>query len=91
MRLDEPRLPPLEPEEMPAEIRERFGDGPMLNIFRTLAPHPDLMKRWLVFGTHVLGKNSLSPRDRELSQAPAHRTSNSAWSRAIESWAASEG
>ena len=66
MRLDEPRLPPLEPEEMPAEIRERFGDGPMLNIFRTLAHHPDLMKRWLVFGNHVLGKNSLSPRDREI-------------------------
>ncbi len=66
MRLDEPRLPPLEPDAMPAEIRERFGDGPMLNIFRTLAHHPDLMKRWLVFGNHVLAKNSLSPRDREI-------------------------
>lgn len=66
MRLTEPRLPPLEPGEMPAEIRERFGDGPILNIFRTLAHHPDLMKRWLVFGNHVLGKNTLSPRDREI-------------------------
>jgi len=66
MRLDEPRLPPLEPDAMPAEIRERFGEGPMLNIFRTLAHHPDLMKRWLVFGNHVLAKNSLSPRDREI-------------------------
>ena len=28
--------------------------------------HPKLMKRWLVFGNHVLAKNSLSPRDREL-------------------------
>ena len=66
MRLDEPRLPPLEPDEMPAEIRERFGDGPLLNIFRTLAHHPDLMKRWLVFGNHILGKNTLDPREREL-------------------------
>ena len=66
MRLDEPRLPPLKDDELPDEIRERFGDGPMLNIFRTLAHHPDLMKRWLVFGNHILAKNSLTPRDREI-------------------------
>lgn len=66
MRLNEPRLAPLEPDEIPSEIKERFGDAPMLNIFRTLAHHPDLMKRWLVFGNHVLAKNTLSPRDREI-------------------------
>lgn len=66
MRLDTPRLPPLEPEAMDPELRARFGDGPLLNIFRTLAHHPELMGRWLVFGNHVLGKNTLSPRDREI-------------------------
>ncbi|HEB90710.1 MAG TPA: carboxymuconolactone decarboxylase family protein [Deltaproteobacteria bacterium] len=66
MRLEKPRLAPLEPEEIDPEIRERFGDGPILNIFRTLAHHPKLMKRWLVFGNHVLAKNTLTPREREL-------------------------
>lgn len=66
MRLDEPRLPPLNDDDLPAEIREQFGGGEMLNIFRTLAHHPGLMKRWLVFGNHILGKNSLTPRDREI-------------------------
>jgi 4-carboxymuconolactone decarboxylase len=56
MRLDEPRLKPLADDELPAEVREAFGEGPILNIFRTLAHHPGLMKRWLVFGNHVLSK-----------------------------------
>jgi alkylhydroperoxidase family enzyme len=51
---------------MDPEVREPFGDGPILNIFRTLANHPKLMKRWLVFGNHVLAKSSLPPREREL-------------------------
>lgn len=66
MRLDEPRLAPMELDDLDPELRERFGKGPVLNIFRTLAHHPDLMRRWLVFGNHVLGKNTLSPRDREI-------------------------
>lgn len=66
MRLEKPRLDPLDPEEIDAETRSRFGDGKMLNIFRTLAHHPKLMTRWLVFGNHILAKNSLSARDREL-------------------------
>src|SRR5215813_10852378 len=41
-------------------------DGKPLNIFATLAHHPGLMKRWLVFGTHVLAKSTLPARDREL-------------------------
>lgn len=66
MRLDTPRLPPLSDEEIDPELRESFGDGPMLDIFRTLAHHPKLMKRWLVFGNHVLGKSTLEAREREL-------------------------
>jgi alkylhydroperoxidase family enzyme len=42
------------------------SDGKPLNIFATLAHHPKLLKRWLVFGNHVLAKQTLSPRDREL-------------------------
>ena len=66
MRLDRPRLVPLPDGEIDPEVRERFGDGEILNIFRTLAHHPKLLKRWLVFGNHVLSKSSLSARDREI-------------------------
>ena len=66
MRLEKPRLEPLELDDIDSEIRSRFGGGKILNIFRTLAHHPKLMTRWLVFGNHVLAKNTLSPRDREL-------------------------
>jgi 4-carboxymuconolactone decarboxylase len=66
MRLATPRLAPLADEQIDPEIRARFGAGPLLNIFRTLAHHPKLMKRWLVFGNHVLAHSTLAPREREL-------------------------
>jgi 4-carboxymuconolactone decarboxylase len=66
MRLDKPRLEPLADDQLDPELRVRFGDGPILNIFRTLAHHPGLAKRWLVFGNHVLAKSSLPAREREL-------------------------
>ena len=70
-RLTTPRVPPLDESQWSDEVRELLdglmrAGGRVLNIFGTLAHHPGLMKRWLVFGNHVLGKNTLSPRDREL-------------------------
>jgi alkylhydroperoxidase family enzyme len=68
MRLDAPRIAPLDADAMEPEAREliaRFGSEP-LNIFRTLANHPKLMKRWLVFGGHVLGGSTLPAREREI-------------------------
>lgn len=68
MRLDEPRLAPLAEGEWSEEIDGlmRAGNREPLNIFKTLAHHPKLMKRWLVFGAHVLSKSSLPARDREI-------------------------
>jgi alkylhydroperoxidase family enzyme len=73
MRLTTPRIPPLDPSRFDAETRELLvrGDpgtapGRVLNIFATLAHHPKLLKRWLVFGSHVLAKSTLAPREREL-------------------------
>ena len=68
MRLSAPRVPPLSNEEMDDAQREfmaRF-DEPVLNIFRTMIQHPDLFKRWIPFGNHVLHKSTLPPREREL-------------------------
>ena len=65
-----PRLSPLPESEWTPEIRELLprglGKGRVLNIFTTLAHHPKLLKRWLVFGNHVLFKSSLSAREREM-------------------------
>ncbi len=70
MRLPQPRLTPLAESEWTEEQREvvtraSFDETP-LNIFATLARHPKLLKRWLVFAVHVLNKSSLAPREREL-------------------------
>lgn len=60
-----PRLEPLDPSELDEETRKYVPEG-ALNIFRTLARHPKLLKRWLVFGSHVLAKNTVPEREREL-------------------------
>jgi 4-carboxymuconolactone decarboxylase len=66
-----PRLVPRTAEADP-RLGELFGkgltapDGSVLNIFGTLGYHPDLLRRWLVFATHVLSKTTLDPREREL-------------------------
>lgn len=67
----EPRLPVRGPSDDPrlAVLFAKGLDGPdgsPLNIFGTLGNHPDLLRRWLVFAAHVLSKNTLSARDREL-------------------------
>jgi alkylhydroperoxidase family enzyme len=41
-------------------------DGQIFNIFTTLARHPKLLKRWLVFGNHILAKSTLPAREREI-------------------------
>jgi len=72
-RLQAPRVAPLSDAEMDDETRALLGAtsgsisrAPILNIFRTLAHHPKLLRRWLVFGAHVLAKSTLPPREREL-------------------------
>jgi alkylhydroperoxidase family enzyme len=71
MRPKAPRVAPLEEQDWSAEQRELLApiaarNGRVFNVFKTLAHHPKLMKRWLPLGNHLLFKTSLSPRDREL-------------------------
>ena len=61
----EPRLQPLPRDQWDDETKGLLGES-ALNIFATFAHHPKLMKRWLVFGNHVLAKSTLPARDREL-------------------------
>lgn len=70
MLLTEPRIKPLPESEWNDEQKELLEglrrDGHVYNIFATLARHPQLLKRWLVFGGHVLGKSTLPAREREI-------------------------
>ena len=72
MLLKEPRVAPLPESEWGEEVRELMGrttrepGEPVLGIFATLAHHPKLLKRWTVFGSHVLYKSTLPAREREL-------------------------
>ena len=72
MHLKHPRVPPLPESDWSSDVRALLprssgasSDEP-LNIFTTLARHPKLLKRWLVFGNHVLFKSTLPAREREL-------------------------
>jgi alkylhydroperoxidase family enzyme len=70
MRLSEPRIPPVDdPSDLDDDARDILGTtslGPAVNIFRTFIRHPKLLKRWLVFGNHILFKSTVPPREREL-------------------------
>ena len=70
MRLNHPRIAPLPKAEWSAEIKDLLSglqsEGRIFNIFATLARHPALLRRWMVFGNHVLVKSTLPPREREL-------------------------
>jgi alkylhydroperoxidase family enzyme len=71
---DEPRIPPLPPDEwegdikriletVPGGVSDRLGEN---NIFPTLAQHPDLFRAWLRFGGYLLTSGKLPGPDREL-------------------------
>ncbi len=70
----QPRIPPLSLADADPETRTllerlsrlRGDDASVLNVFGTLAHHPELLREWLGFATHVLTRSSLDPRLREL-------------------------
>jgi alkylhydroperoxidase family enzyme len=68
MRPDQPRLDPIPPVDWSPELEKLkssdLSDEPP-NIFKTLAHHPALFRRWTVFANHVLFKSTLGFRERE--------------------------
>ncbi|MBI1329740.1 MAG: carboxymuconolactone decarboxylase family protein [Alphaproteobacteria bacterium] len=65
-----PRIPPLADHEMDERQRELIApyaqDGHTENVFRTMAQYPGMLRRWGPMIGHVLVKNSLLLRDREI-------------------------
>ena len=60
-------MQPLKPDSWPEDLDEiRSYLGAPLNIHNMMAHHPDLMKVWIPFRNHVVGKSTLSARHREL-------------------------
>ena len=67
---DHPRIPPLAPADRDETAQKLLasvgGVGSELNVFTTLARHPDLFRRWSAFGGTLLLSGTLPARDREL-------------------------
>jgi len=68
-----PRVPPIDPGSAidgpeVAELLEKtkLKSGDTLNIFRTLANHPKLLKRFNVLGGAFMVHGVLPPREREI-------------------------
>src|SRR5262244_3954154 len=70
MHLKHPRIQPLPQSDWDDETRELMEnlrrDGQVYNIFTTLARHPKLLSKWLVFANHVLARSTLPAREREI-------------------------
>ncbi|HEX2892303.1 carboxymuconolactone decarboxylase family protein [Vineibacter terrae] len=64
------RIPMRDLATLAAEDRETVEknamNGQVFNIFKVLAHHPKLVKRWTPFAGHILSKQSLPFRDREM-------------------------
>lgn len=69
-RIDAPRIPPVTKDTWTDEQRDLLAPyesgGRLYNVYTTMANYPDLMRDWIVFASHVLRRNSLPERDREM-------------------------
>jgi 4-carboxymuconolactone decarboxylase len=58
-------LTQLTGEDAETAVKNRVG-GRDLNLFRVMMHHPKLTKRWVVFAGHILSKQTVPVREREL-------------------------
>lgn len=69
-RLAEPRVKPITKAEWNDAQREMLEPyeqtNRLYNVFTTMARHEDLARDWMVFGGHILQRNSLPAREREI-------------------------
>ena len=72
LRAAEPRLMPVPEAEWDDDARPiietaaAHNGGRVFNVLSTMARYPKLLKRWNVFGNHVLTRSTLPAREREL-------------------------
>jgi 4-carboxymuconolactone decarboxylase len=58
-------LTELKGEDAETMLKNRVG-GRDLNLFKVLMHHPKLTKRWAVFAGHIMAKQTVPVREREL-------------------------
>ncbi|MEO2039320.1 MAG: carboxymuconolactone decarboxylase family protein [Martelella sp.] len=64
---DKPLLPPIQDNEWPQEIAElKDGFAGALNVYRTMAHHPDLLRAWAPLRQHVVKDTALGPERSEV-------------------------
>ncbi|MFA1547510.1 carboxymuconolactone decarboxylase family protein [Actinomadura chokoriensis] len=61
-----PRFDPLPEDEWDEVLQAVAATTGPLNVFTTLARHPELFRAWIGFGSMLLLKGTLGARDREL-------------------------
>jgi alkylhydroperoxidase family enzyme len=67
-----PRIPPKSVADMDDDTRKLLTntltapDGDPLNIFRTMAHHPRVLRRFMSLGTQLLIRGALPAREREI-------------------------
>ncbi len=78
MRMNTPRIAPLDPADWSdeqsnalgldiKELQSKIGhEDTVFNILKTLVRYPALLKAWVGFANHIMFGSSLSPREREI-------------------------
>ena len=60
-------LPPLADELWPQDLRElRDGFAGKLNVYRTMAHHPELLRAWAPLRRHLVQQSALGPEQSEI-------------------------
>jgi len=70
-KLTTPRIAPLEGEwhksiSQEYNIFKKFSEDKIINVFKTIARHPKLMKSWFHFFGYILNSSRLPKRDMEI-------------------------
>lgn len=64
---DTPILPPLSDRDWPEAIADlNTGFAGQLNVYRTMAHHPDLLRAWAPLRQHVVKDSALGPQRSEV-------------------------
>ncbi|MFA1542092.1 carboxymuconolactone decarboxylase family protein [Actinomadura monticuli] len=76
-----PRFDPLPENEWDDVLKAVAATTGPLNVFTTLARHPELFRAWIGLGSMLLMKGTLSARDRELAilRTAHHRSCEYEW------------
>lgn len=65
--MSDPRIGPLSDDDWPQEIADmRDGFAGALNVYRTMANHPALLKAWAPLRQHVVKDCALGPEHSEI-------------------------